>query len=254
MVFRKISKDMKERAIWLLDRGWLSNEVLEIFGISKRSLQRWRRNLRVHGSVIPPKSPFQGRPPILNALQMHDLVEAISKSPELFLDEIQDWILISTDIGLSRSTIHKIVRDLGFTYKYLSKAALERDEELRREWMEEIQSEFVAAQMVFVDESSKDDRTIYRRFGRAPRGMKAATGAKFVRGTRYSIIAAITVDGYIGTRVVEGSVDGVEFIDYILEEVVGFLYNLVHDKILTIPIYAVTKDESVPAGSQCFNS
>ena len=36
------------------------------------------------------------------------------------------------------------------------------------------------------------------------------------RGTRYSILLAITVDGYIAVRVVEGSVDSVEFFDFVL--------------------------------------
>ncbi len=43
---------------------------------------------------------------------------------------------------------------------------------------------------------------------------------KFIRGIRYSIVAAISLDGYIATRVVEGSVDGLEFLDFIIEEVV----------------------------------
>ncbi|KAJ7757280.1 hypothetical protein DFH07DRAFT_719573, partial [Mycena maculata] len=56
-------------------------------------------------------------------------------------------------------------------------------------------------------ESSKDERTIFRKRGRAPSGHRAEIEADFVRGDRYSILAAITVDGYIGTRIVQGSVD-----------------------------------------------
>lgn len=182
--------------------------------------------MRHHGSVIPPRNPMQGRPSILDAFQNNDLITAISESPELFIDKIRDWVLVSMDIGLSRSTIARIIEDLGITYKRLHKVACERDEELRREWMEEIQTEFVAEQMVFVDESSKDERTIYRRFGRAPKGQAATVKAKFVRGTCYSIAAAITTEGYIATRVVEGSVDGSEFLDYIAEEVVHCTNNI----------------------------
>lgn len=220
MAFRKISKDLKERAIWLYDHGWLKRDIMEALGISKTSLKRWRQHVQRHGSVIPPRNPLQGRPSVLDAFQTNDLINVISDSPELFLDEIRDWVLVSMDIGLSRVTIGRIIRDLGITYKRLHKIAAERDEELRREWMEEVQTEFVAEQMVFVDESSKDERTIYRRFGRATKGQDASVKAKFVRGTRYSIAAAITTEGYIATRVVEGSVDGSEFLDYIVEEVV----------------------------------
>ena len=83
----------------------------------------------------------------------------LNETPEVFLDEICDWVLVSQDVGLSRSAINKIIEDLGFTYKYMKKVAVERDEDGRRQWMEAIRAEFVAEQMVFVDESSKDDRT-----------------------------------------------------------------------------------------------
>ena len=233
MAFRKISRDMKERAIWLYDHGWLKRDILHILGISRSSLKRWRRNLQRYGNVIPPRNPMLGRPSILNGLQVHEIVNAISQSPELFLDEIRDWVIVSMDVGLSRSTIARIIKDLGFTYKYLRKAAAERDEELRREWMQEIKEEFVAEQMVFVDESSKDEQTIYRRFGCAPKGQDATIRAKFVRGTRYSIAAAITTEGYIATRVVGGSVDGLEFVNYILDDVVSF-------RILTLLVFCLT--------------
>lgn len=253
MVFRKISKDLKERAIWLLDHGWLKDDILQILGISESSLKRWRRHVRHHGSVIPPRNLLQGRPSVLDALQIHELTLAICESPELFLDEIRDWVLVSMDIGLSRATISRIIKDLGFTYKHLHKVAIERDEELRQEWMEEIQSEFVAEQMVFVDESSKDERTIYRRFGRAPKGQDATVSAKFVRGTRYSIIAAITTEGYLATRIVEGSVDGTEFIDYILEEVESHLLQLCSTSVLTTTKLEAPKDESFSARSKCID-
>ena len=76
--------------------------------------------------------------------------------------------------------------------------------------------------MVFVDETSKDDRTIYRHYGRAVLGQRANVSAPFVRGERFSIVAALTVDGYITQRVVPGSLDGEEFFDFITQDVVRF--------------------------------
>ncbi len=93
---------------------------------------------------------------------MNDLMDLLDENPELYLDEIQDWIAISCDVGLSRSAIHSIIQDLGYTYKMVKKAASERDVEFRAEWMARIMEEFVPEQMVFIDESSKDDRTLFR--------------------------------------------------------------------------------------------
>ena len=79
--------------------------------------------------------------------------------------------------------------------------------------------------IVTADESSKDDRTIYRRCGRSPSGMPAPASAQFVRGERYSLLAAMSVDGYVSTRVVEGSVDTAEFFDFLVGDVVRTLFR-----------------------------
>ena len=73
---------------------------------------------------------------------------------------------------------------------------------------------WVAQQLVFVDESSKDDRTIYRHYGRAFSGVCAEIPTQF-------IVAALAVDGYLDALVVEGSVDGVDFFDFIVERIVS---------------------------------
>lgn len=153
----------------------------------------------------------------LDAMQMDQLIAQVRSEPEMYLDKIQEWIAINLDVGVSVSAIHEIIRDAGFTYKYLHKAAVERDEEYRMRWMEDVKSHFTAAQMVFVDESSKDECTIYHHCGRAPSGERASTDVAFVR---FSLVAALSLDGYIATWVVKGSVDGPEFFSFIAEDVV----------------------------------
>jgi hypothetical protein len=42
----------------------------------------------------------------------------------------------------------------------------------------------------------------------------------FVQGDRYSLVAAMTVDGYIAAHAIPGSFDAMTFYDFIAEEVV----------------------------------
>ena len=44
MVYRHISTDMKCRALQLLDNGWELEEITEVLGISKESVDRWLDN------------------------------------------------------------------------------------------------------------------------------------------------------------------------------------------------------------------
>ena len=224
MPYRAISQDLKERVLFLLDKDIgpddFELDIAEIFGVSPRSIRRWQKNVDLYGSVIPPKNHLQGRPRILNGNQTHDLLTLLEEAPEMYLDEIQDWVAISHDLSISKSTLDLIIRDAGFSYKMISKAAAERDEVAREAFKVWAKENLLASMIVTADESSKDGRTIFRKRGRAPSGQRAISEADFVRGDRYSLLAAISVEGYIGTRVVEGSVDGAEFFDFIVEEVV----------------------------------
>ena len=100
--------------------------------------------------------------------------------PEIFLDEIHDYILLAQDISLAPSSIHRLLQDLGFTYKYLQKVAAEQDENACQLWKEEIRTTYIANQMVFVDESSKDEWVIFCKFGWAPKGQRAEVESNFV--------------------------------------------------------------------------
>ena len=138
MVYRNISQDVKERALWLIAHNYAPEDICELFDISPSSLKRWRRNDRIHGSVKPPTNPNRGRPRILNSNMTHDLYTLISKAPDIYLDEIQDWIALAYEVGISKCSLFRNIRDAGVTYKLLWKAAAERDEDARQEWKDEV--------------------------------------------------------------------------------------------------------------------
>jgi hypothetical protein len=75
-------------------------------------------------------------------------------------------------------------------------------------------------EFVVVDETSKNDHLMARRYGYAMSGERADLVDVFVRGDRYSLLAAMTTEGYIAVNVVPGSYDGLAFFDFIAEEVV----------------------------------
>jgi transposase len=92
MVYKNISMDLKHRALWLLEHDYIPADVSEIFGVSERSLQRWKANQSRYGTVVPPLFAVRGRPRILNSDMTHDLFALLEEAPEMFLDEIQEWL------------------------------------------------------------------------------------------------------------------------------------------------------------------
>jgi transposase len=220
MPYRAISADLKQRALWLLANGYVPDEVWTILNTSTRSIQRWANNMDTHGHVLPPLNPLQGRQHSLNSIHIYGLIAVIQASPAMYLDELQDWLALEHDVLISKTALHNNIQAAGLTYKLLRRRAAERDELAREQWREDVRVNFVATQMVWMDESSKDDRTIYRHYGRAATGERAVIDTQFVRGQRYSILPAMTIDGYIATRIISRSVEGEEFFDFIVEDVV----------------------------------
>jgi transposase len=224
MVNRKISPDMKQRALQLIDEGWELAEVADVLGVSSKSIECWAHHYETHGCVDPP-SALRGRPWIINAQVIDELHELIRETPSLFLDEIADWLALYHDMPISTTALHKNLHNLGLTYKLLRKAAAERDDIARSEWLLEITTLYTTDQLVVLDETSKDDRTIIRRYGHAPCGEDPFVEVSLDRGVRYSILPALTIDGYLAVRVVEGSIDGAEFYDFFVNDVVSLSFE-----------------------------
>lgn len=218
MVFRKISADMKERALHLLTEGWELPEIADVLGVSLKSIDRWADNYDRHGTVIPP-SYHQGRRRLLDAEAARGLKELIDESPELYLDEIGEWLALYHDIPMSTTALHDNLRDLGLTRKIMRRQAAECDHALRTAWLHDVLSTYTAEQMVVVDETSKDGKTLIRKYGRAASGHEPIYSVSLNRGICYSALPALTVKGYIAARAVEGSIDGGEFYDFIANDV-----------------------------------
>jgi transposase len=247
MVYRHISKEIKDRALWLISHDYAPEDICELFDISSRSFARWKRNNRIYGSVIPPPNLMQCRPRILNSDMTHDLYTLLEEAPEMYLSEIQDWIALTYKVHISKPALHLNIRDAGLSFKLLCRAAAERDEDFRQEWKQDVNAHFTASQMVFIDETSKDERTVYRHYGRSIIGNRATINANFVRGERYSMVAALSLDGYEAVHVVPGSVDGEGFLDFIINDVVRCMFYLFGFLPNHLP---AAEDEPLPSGQE----
>jgi transposase len=221
MVYHMISLDLKQRALYLLlEEGWEIDRIAAALGVHSKSIERWEDNYENHGCVNPP-TPLRGRHRLLSSDIAEELNELLIESPSLLLDEIGEWLAIYHDQPISTTALHDNLKDLGLTYKRLKRIAAERDDAYRADWLHNMTSNYMADQLIFLDESSKDDRVILRRYSRAISGQAAVENVSLNRGVRYSILPALTIDGYMAVRAVEGSIDGAEFFDFVLNDVVS---------------------------------
>ncbi|KAE9088571.1 hypothetical protein PF010_g19329, partial [Phytophthora fragariae] len=98
-------------------------------------------------------------------------------------------------INVSDSTICRALRfDLNLTRKVLTKRARESVPRERREYAARLSPYYSGPdQLVFIDETSKDGRSVLRRYGWSTRNTPAQVSIPFSRGKRVSILAAMDV-------------------------------------------------------------
>ncbi|KAG2085194.1 uncharacterized protein F5147DRAFT_748740 [Suillus discolor] len=191
------TNNLKECALRLWDHGWELEDICEAFGVSQRSCYRWRQIFEECGTATKPPSPLTGHTRTIMQALLMAVKDLFAEDSDLFLDEVCTWLTIEHNITVSTSTLSCNLKDAGLTRKILRKLASECDE---------------------------NNRTYARHYGRAPSGDRAQLTDVFVRGDRYSLCAAMTVQGYIAAQVVEGSFDAQEFYDFIAEDVLPHMH------------------------------
>ena len=92
--------------------------------------------------------------------------------------------------------------------------ARQRDEELRREYREEVLM-YETSMLVFIDETGTDRRNTLRKYGYSLRGKVPQSTKLLVRGERISVIGIMTIHGVIDYQVVHGTSDGDQFLNFI---------------------------------------
>src|SRR5436189_33902 len=86
--------------------------------------------------------------------------------------------------------------------------------------MYKIGSEFKLEQLIFIDETSKDERSLSRAYGYSVKNVKVEKKIVFMRGKRYTILPALILNEFIAADIIEGSCNKEIFQTFILTQVV----------------------------------
>jgi len=86
--------------------------------------------------------------------------------------------------------------------------------------MYQIGIEYNAEQLIFIDETSKDERSVSRLYGYSYKNCKTKKKWYLYRGKHYTILLVLTIDGFIAADIMEGSCDKDRFQTFIITQVV----------------------------------
>ena len=213
MVYQVIHCDVKIAAIQLFKRQLIPlNDILLCCGLSRRTFYRilklWQETGDVTKQVVICSHYWT-----LHETNIHYLLQLIHQNPDYFLDELLCMLKTNCFISVNYTTIHNELIHVGVSRKCLQRIALERNEALHAEFIA-CMAQFYLDELGFINEVSKDDRTIGRRYGRSKRGTQARKSQPFVRGWRTSTVEVLSVDGFVAGKAVEGSLTKASFLHW----------------------------------------
>jgi transposase len=225
-MYRKISRDVKIAAIRLYEQELLAlDDILDCCGFSERTWYRILKLWRETGDVVPPNCSLRGRLRTLDHNDVQYLCQLVRQNPDYFLDELLYLLKTNRFISVNYITIHRELQRSGVSHKKLKRIALERNEPHRADFICRM-AKHSPDEVGFLDEMSKDERVIGRRYGRSRKGTLATKKQVFVRGRCTSTEALLSLDGIITGTVVEGSMTKDLFLKYLENIVVSLSYFL----------------------------
>lgn len=225
---RALSNDLKAQIPHLSESRHSVSSICKLLNIKKTLVYK---TLKWYKLCSLPYSPYAGkrtgRPSILSNDDVDFVDKILEADGTLYLDNIQSQLLAERQVAVSIPTIHCTLVNLYITRKRVSRQACEWNEILRAAFMNRMAEVVTCWEMLLcINESAKDERTVGRQFGYARLGQECPVQQTFVRGTRYSILSILSVDGYVAAGVYKGSVDRKAFLQFLREEVVSPVFSL----------------------------
>ena len=145
----------------------------------------------------------------------------LQREPTIYLDEIQVKLSDDRDLDVSIASIQRAIAQLEITRKTVTKEASERNNLLRAIWEGNMAQYNDPDLFLFLDESAVNNHSTQRFAGWSPRGTPCVRRATFIRGTHYSVLPALTIDGIVALDIFEGAVNREIFVRFLHEQIVS---------------------------------
>jgi len=231
---RSAMNTVRMQAIKAVRQGRTVQDVAEAFGVHERTVYRWLERYLEGGQQGLRSKPKSGRPPKLDESEIRWLARVVrDETPQQMKFPYALWTLslmgevIQRRLGkkLSKGSVHRVMKLLGFTPQKPLRRARQQDAALVRQWEAETypqiraEAKRVGARIYFADEaglrSDYHKGTTWAPAGETP--VIEKTGRRF----SVNMISAVSPSGDFRFMVHEGTVNGRRFRDFLKRLLVG---------------------------------
>ena len=202
--------DLRWRIIWAyLAHRQSSTEIGKQFNVSECTVRRYITRFHITGDIEPSKRRH-GPVLLLGEFEQMLLLRMILEKPGVYPCEIQEELLCIFGAYVCMSTICRMLKMMGCTRQAMRRIAIQRSDEKWAEFMADI-SLYDVSMLVWLDESGCDDRNYRRKYGYCMRGIPPCDHRLLIRGTRYTAILILSVEGVHDVYIAEGNMNGDRF-------------------------------------------
>ena len=208
------STDLRWRIVWLsLAHRESPGEIARKLQVSSRTVLRYMKLFESTGDVLP-RERRNGPYHLLGENEELILLRLILETPSLYLSEIQRKLYSRIGIEVSLPTICRTLKRMGCTRQRIQHVALQQSEVMRGKYMANL-AIYDPTMFIWIDETGCDRRNCIRKYGYSLRGITPRDHRLLVRGTRYSAIPVMSMEGIHDVAIFEGTVNGDRFEQFI---------------------------------------
>lgn len=144
------------------------------------------------------------------------LIELYKRQPLLYLEEARQLFNQKFHVTISASSICRILRSEGLTWKCLERRAIQiKERDVYRFFVELNSLDWLYINLLFLDEVAFDNKGMLRRKGYALKGERLVVHGEFVRKPRVSCLCMIGQGGLVECAYTEGTFTRLKFFEHI---------------------------------------
>lgn len=201
-----------------------TSQLSEVFDVEERTVNNILKRVRENQSLTGnPRGRKEGEKRIVNRITILKVKEFVDNDPTITIKQIRsnlEKLRVDNDqiMLISESSISKILQNLGYSYKRITRDPVNRNTEMaikkRKIWSDlflGLVSEDVV--FVFVDECGIN-RTQNRNYGHSQIGHACNITTEKIKMQNYTCVSSMAVGYGLYTNVFQGACDGERFKEY----------------------------------------
>ena len=192
-----------------------------LFNVSTRTVNWYIHVFDTTGDVEP-KERRHGPHRLFGDYEQLVLLRVIMDNLGIYLREIKLKCLEVWGVDISESTICRTLQFMGCSRQRMERIALQQSDMCRARFMSEI-AIYDPSMFLWIDETGCDLRNTIRKYGYSLKGVPPRDHRLLVRGTRYSAIPVMSMEGVLDVHIVEGTTNSDKFELFLTKTVLPLL-------------------------------